>query len=122
MTKNIRDKGHAFERELAAYINSTTGLEASRTCLTQSQFDASQGNCDLIGTPSLAIEAKRVERLNFPEAFRQAQRNSEPHEIPVVINRRNRQPTGESYCLLKLDDFLKLYTAYLKTEGHTPCP
>ena len=116
----IRAKGHAFERELASHINAATGLSATRTCLTQSQFNLSQGNCDLIGTPNLAIEAKRVERLNFPEAFRQAQTNAEPHEIPVVINRRSRQATGDSYCLLKLDDFLTLYKAYLKQESLCP--
>jgi len=78
------------------------------------------GGADLLGVPDLFVEAKRVERLNFHDALRQAERNIEKTkspDAPVVINRKNRMATGESLCLLRLDDFLKYYKAYLKQEG-----
>ena len=78
------------------------------------------GGADINGVPDLFIEAKRVERLNFLDAIRQAERNKQKTnspEIPVVINRRNRMTTGESLCLVRLDDFLKLYRSYLRETG-----
>lgn len=78
------------------------------------------GGADLNGVPELFIEAKRVERLNFLDAIRQVERNKQKTnspEIPVVINRRNRMTTGESLCLVRLDDFLKLYSSHLREIG-----
>ena len=78
------------------------------------------GGADILGTPNLFIEAKRVERLNFHDALRQAERNIDKTKSPdaaVVINRKNRMQTGDSLCLLRLDDFLRYYRAYLLQEG-----
>jgi len=36
--------------------------------------------------------------------------------MPVVITRRNRQETGESLCIVKLDDFLELYKLLLRDK------
>ena len=79
------------------------------------------GGSDVLGTPELFIEAKRVERLNFHDAMRQAERNiktSNSPDVPIVVNRKNRMTTGDSLCLIRLDDFLKFYLAFLKQEGH----
>lgn len=111
--KTIRAKGHAFERELAKFFRKHTGLEVHRTCLTQQFHDRSQGQEDLTGLPHLSIEAKRVEKLDFPGALRQAQANSPPGSIPVVINRRNRQEIEDAYTLIRLEDFIELYLAWL---------
>jgi hypothetical protein len=35
------------------------------------------------------------------------------------VNRRSSMKTGESLCLIRLDDFLKYYLAYLQREGLT---
>ena len=70
--------------------------------------------------PDLFVEAKRVERLNFMDAIRQAERNSQETnspETPIVINRRNRMTTEESICFLRLKDFMKYYNAYLQLTG-----
>ena len=112
--KTIRAKGHAFERELAKYFRDKTGLEVRRTCLTQQFHDRSQGQEDLTGLPRLSIEAKRVEKLDFPGALRQAQANAPADSIPVVVNRRNRQAIEEAYVLLSLSDFTTLYASYLQ--------
>ena len=78
------------------------------------------GGADILGVPELFVEAKRVERLNFHDALRQAERNADKtksSDTPIVINRKNRQPTGDSLCLVRLDEFLKFYKAYLVQQG-----
>lgn len=121
MTTSSKRKGDGYERELAAYINENTGLStAHRAPLSGGGMVGLSGGADINGVPDLFIEAKRVERLNFLDAIRQAERNKQKTnspEIPVVINRRNRMTTGESLCLVRLDDFLKLYRSYLRETG-----
>lgn len=48
---------------------------------------------DLIGLPGVHIECKRVERLNVPEAMKQAIRDAERFQdgAPAVFHRRNRE-------------------------------
>jgi len=114
-------KGSNYERELACYINTATGLEASRAPLSGGGLVDMPAICDIIGTPGLFIEAKRVERLNSRRALEQAERNateSYAPEHPVVIERRNYERTGDSLVHMRLDDFLELYKHYLKnTHG-----
>ena len=121
MSNPQKQKGDNYERELASYINKHTGLDSTRAPLSGGgAIGVLSGGADLLGVPGLFIEAKRVERLNFHDAMRQAERNRESREtddIPVVINRKNRMPTGDSLCLLRLDDLLTFYKAYLKQEG-----
>lgn len=113
-------KGDKYERELAAYINEKTGLESFRAPLSGGGNVGMSGGADILGTPELFIEAKRVERLNFHDAMRQAEKNVDITRsscTPIVINRKSRMSTGDSLCLLRLDEFLKYYNAYLKLEG-----
>jgi hypothetical protein len=122
MTKAHKRKGDAYERELAAYINDATGLNCSRAPLSGGGKVGMHGTADLIGTPALFVEAKRVERLNFHDALRQAETNISKTNsmcMPLVVNRRSRMKTGESLCLLRLDDLLKLYRCYLVLNGYT---
>ena len=79
------------------------------------------GGADILGVPDIFVEAKRVERLNFHDALRQAEGNivkTKSDDCPLVINRKSRMKTGDSLCLLRLDDFLKFYRSYLKEKGH----
>ena len=73
MSKAHKVKGDKYERELAAHINDATGLNSSRAPLSGGGKVGMHGTADLIGTPALFIEAKRVERLNFHDAMRQAE-------------------------------------------------
>lgn len=116
------DRGKRYERELADYLTTTTGHVVRRTSITQQIFDRRRGNPDLIGLPLLALEAKRVENLNFRAALRQSARNAAPGELPVVITRRDRESTGESVVFLHLDDFLHLYNLALTAAGLVPKP
>lgn len=120
--RGMKAKGDAFERELAAYINKVLGSEmCSRAPLSGGGVVGQlSGGADLIGPPDIFVEAKRVERLSFPDAMAQAETNiikTGSAEIPVVINRRNRQATGDAYTLMRLDAFLVFYVAYLKVTG-----
>ena len=115
-------KGDKYERELGKYFNEVLGIEtAHRAPLSGGGFVGNMvGGADVIGVPDLFIEAKRVERLNFMDAVRQAEGNRDKTnspEVPIVINRRNQMTTGQSLCVLRLDDFIKFYKVYLETTG-----
>lgn len=119
MSKQKR-KGDDFERELAAYINEKVGISCFRAPLSGGGKVGMVGGTDILGAPELFIEAKRVERLNFHDALRQAEGNigkTASQDRAVVINRRSREPTGRSLVLLRLDDFLSLYRGYLIRHG-----
>ena len=79
------------------------------------------GGADILGTPSIFIEAKRTERLNVREALRQAEGNIEKTrspEAPVVVTRRNREPLDDSLVVMRLKDWKEFYKAFLQREGH----
>ena len=63
---------------------------------------------DLTGLPGVHIECKRVERLNVPEAMKQAIRDAEKfHDgAPTLFHRRSREPW---LVTMKLEDWLSLY-------------
>jgi hypothetical protein len=119
----MKTKGDRFERELAAHLNQecyTVTQSAYRAPLSGGGFVMSSGGADLVGTPDLFVEAKRVERCNFKEAMRQAERNAidtKSPETPIVINRMNHMKIKDSYCVLRLENFIKYYNAWLKQEG-----
>jgi hypothetical protein len=123
MTTPSKRKGDTFERELAAHLSAKTGLTIQRAPLSGGGFVGGlAGGADLMGTPGLHIEAKRVEKLSFPAALAQAYASvakTGAPEAPVVINRRSRQSLDDAYVLLDLKSFLPLYNAWLREQGHT---
>ena len=53
------------------------------------------------------------------ESMRQVCENietSKSDSMPVVITRRNREATGDSLCVLKLDDFIELYRILINSK------
>jgi len=121
--KGLKAKGDKFERELAKHMATATGLVIERAPLSGGGcIGQLSGGADLIGTTGLHIEAKRVEKLNFLDAMRQAERSIEKQnapEFPVVVNRRNHMALGESVVAMRLDQFLVLYSGWLANEGIT---
>ena len=125
MTSKQKTKGSNFERELAAWMNERLGTtDIKRAPLSGGgniqTSGMAFGGADLMNTPRIFVEAKRVEKLNFPDAYRQVQRNAKDvnsPNIPVVINRRSYQKTHESYVLLNLDDFMTLWESHLLFRG-----
>ena len=75
------------------------------------------GNADLLGTPEIFVETKRVEKLAWRDALAQAERNvrgKKIDQIPIVITRRNREATEDSVVFLRLSAFSELYQAFLR--------
>jgi hypothetical protein len=82
-------------------------------------FDKAKGSTDLFGLPHLAVEAKRTETFRLTEFMEQAVRNANS-DIPVIIHRMSKQKLPHSSVILRLEDFTKIYDAYLKYHGFRP--
>lgn len=121
MSSPQKNKGSAYEREVADFMTQQLGIDVRRTPLSGSfSFVPGSGSADLTGTPDLWCELKRVERFNVHDAMAQAKRGCFAHnntDMPVVITRRNRQSLPQSLCTMELADFLKIYNGYLKSIG-----
>jgi Holliday junction resolvase len=130
--RSPKQRGDTYERELAAFISAHTGLEVSRAPLSGGGKVGLAGGADLIGTPGLFVEAKRVEKLAYREAMRQAETNivkTRSPESPIVITRKNLEATEDSIVMLRLKDFIPFYLAHLTAQGfirsspnQTPAP
>ena len=103
MGKSSQRKGRDGERELRDILQ---GYGYQVECGEPVSFGAVP---DLVGLPGIHIECKRVEKLNIPEAMRQAVRDSERFRdgMPALFHRRNRQPW---LVTMRLDDWMKVYT------------
>ena len=72
------------------------------------------------GTPFIHIEAKRTEKFAPYAAMRQAEESlskSKSGEFPVVTNRKNNMKMGESLVVMRADDWVVMYQAYLREHG-----
>ena len=120
--KAPKRKGDGYERELAKYFNEKVfGGEdkVQRAPLSGGGAVKSSGGSDLKNTPYIFVEAKRTEKFQIHQSMRQAEDNieiSKSNDMPIVITRRNRTETGDSLCVLKLDDFLKMYQLLVKEK------
>ena len=95
-------KGADGERELAALLREY-GYPVERG------GSPSLGKvADLSGLPGVHIEVKRVERLNVPEAMKQAMRDADKfHDgAPTLFHRRSREPW---LVTMRLQDWISLY-------------
>lgn len=121
--KSPKQKGDRFERELADYLRDRVGLaDCHRVPLSGGGVGVGRATGDLEGTPLISIEAKAVQNLSVREALRQSKRNASPGDLPVVINRRNRESTDDAVVSLRLTDFCDLYIAALRYFGHLKEP
>jgi len=117
--RGSKQKGDRYERDLAEYFNEQCGISSHRTPL--SGGGRKEALADLIGTPGIAIEAKRVEKINLTEFMTQAVRNC-GNDLPVVITRRNKQSLENSYVFMRLHEWMALYRAFLTQQGYGPRP
>jgi len=117
--RGSKQKGDRYERDLAEYFNEQCGISSHRTPL--SGGGRKEALADLIGTPGIAIEAKRVEKINLTEFMTQAVRNC-GNDLPVVITRRNKQSLENSYVFMRLHKWMALYRAFLTQQGYGPRP
>lgn len=115
--RGAKAKGDNYERELAAYINKEIfhgESVVSRTPLSGGGVHT--GKADLEGLKYLSVEAKRTEKFSPDAAMRQAEAAAGDKNIPVVITRKSNVATGDSWVMLKLSDFLKIYRDHLRNE------
>lgn len=116
--RGSKAKGSNYERELAAYLNAALGLNARRALL--SGGGRNDGGSDLDGTPLIHVEAKRTETFAPYAALGQAEesiKKSNANVVPVVMQRRNNMATGESLVVMRVDHWLKFYSAFLREQG-----
>lgn len=116
--RGAKAKGSDYERELAAHINETVGLNARRALL--SGGGRNDGGADIEGTPLIHIEAKRTETFSPYAAMEQAElaiSKAREKSMPVVIQRRNNMKTGKSMVVMRMDDWMQMYSALLEKKG-----
>lgn len=101
---NSKRKGVEGEREWAKFCREQGFKDARRG----QQYSGIEGE-DVVGLPGIHQEVKRVERLNVSDAIRQAIRDKEEEDIPIVAHRKNRE---EWLVTMTADDWFKLYKAW----------
>lgn len=104
MGKSQQRKGRGGEIELA-------GILQGYGYQTEPGAPVSFGKTpDLVGLPGVHIECKRVEKLNVPEAMKQAVGDSEKlgDGVPALFHRRNRE---EWLVTMRLTDWIEIYSA-----------
>ena len=110
MGKSSQRKGRAGELELVRVLNDN-GIPA------RPGNPVSYGSTpDLTGIPGIHAECKRVERLNVPEALKQAVRDADKFGdgIPTLFHRRNRE---EWLVTMRLNDWVKVYNQWILKTG-----
>jgi hypothetical protein len=116
-------KGDKYEVDLAKWFNENIFNEerCQRAPLSGGgKIGLQAGGADILGTPDVFIEAKRVERLNVRDAMRQAERNidqTKSPEAPVVVTRRNQEALDDSLVVMRLKDWRHMYAALLEKRG-----
>lgn len=114
--RGAKAKGDKYERELAEYFNHECGLNSHRTPL--SGGGRKEALADLLGTPGIAIEAKRTEKVQLADFMAQAVKNCGA-DLPVVITRKNQQAIEDSFVFMQLKEWMDLYRAFLSQQGYT---
>lgn len=102
-------KGAEGERELAALLREYGYSVERGGSLSFGEVP------DLTGLPGVHIEVKRVERLNVPEAMKQAIRDAPKFGgTPALFHRRNREPW---LVTMRLSDWLEMYQKVPHKKG-----
>ena len=97
MGKLQRDRGAAFENELANYLTEVTGIKHKRIL-----GQARDAGSDILYR-GYVIEAKRRRELAFEKWFTQAINSKQGK--PVVVARADH---GISYAILPFEEFVRL--------------
>lgn len=113
-----KQKGDKFEREVAEYIATRTGLPARRAPMSGSGGFTHLGDRrDLLGTPGFYIDCKRTEALRYKDhifGVWEEHAAAKTGDVPLVITRRNQMETSDSLVIMKLSDFVDIYKRLLQ--------
>lgn len=107
---NSCKKGKRGEREAAKVLTELLGYE----CRRGQQHSGVEGR-DVVGPEGLHVEVKRNERLNVEAALRQAERDAQRDDVPIVMHRRN----GDDWKItLRAKDITRLAGLVYLTMAH----
>lgn len=102
MAINSRQKGARFERTLAGIFRDNGYSDARRG----QQFCGANGDADVVGLPSIHVEAKAVEKLNLYDAMAQAKKDARAGEIPAVFHKKNHH---NILVTMEIEQWFRLY-------------
>lgn len=108
--RKSRNKGAAWEREVAKVLTNVTGT-ACRRQLRQYQI----GGSDIETKLPIAVECKTGYRISVAAAIEQAEKNAEFEEIPFVWVKQNRKGKGPlRYIVISEEHFLPMLMEFLR--------
>ena len=94
MSKYGRQKGHSFERSLARELREM----GYKDCITRrdargGSWSLSDDGRDLVGTPGLAIQCKRLQAYCSVSTIEEIIDYPKEKEIRIVVTKANNKPT-----------------------------
>lgn len=122
MGRSSREKGKRGEREFAAFLRDL-GLEARRT----QQFSGKEGTADVSSSlDGVHIEVKRYAGIAALRFLEQAERDSNPMDLPCVAMREDRGEWTMMFRAKHLEEMASKIVAALAmsrgTSGSSPTP
>ncbi len=106
MTINSKEKGKRGEREFALLCRDY-GIKKARR---GQQYSGIEGR-DVVGLQGIHVEVKRAERINVEKALKQAEKDNQGKDMPIVAHRRNREKWKVT---MRATDWLKLYKHWIE--------
>jgi Holliday junction resolvase len=98
-------KGDNFERQVAALLSESLGLDAQRVLLS-----GQRGEGDIQGVPFVHIECKRQEQTRLSQWFDHEQHKANGKPL-VIVHKKSREPI---MVTMILDDWIELFSKTLK--------
>lgn len=106
-----RQKGKRGEREAAAELGALLGVTGRRGV----QYQGSPDSPDIVLEGArIAVECKRVERLNLWAAVEQAREDAKPGHVPIVWHRPSRR---DSVIVVETSRLLDLAREVVRIAG-----
>lgn len=105
-----RNKGAAWEREVAHILTERFGVECRRRV---KQYQV--GGSDIDTVLPIAVECKTGYRIDEPAALEQARAAAGPLELPFVYVKRNvKNGKPDRYIVIHEQDFLPILIEHLR--------
>ena len=108
VTTPQKAKGSAFERDVAKYLADHGFPYAERRYGAGNTMDKG----DINGLPGLVVECKNTQRIDIPGFLQEAEierANAKADYGIAVVKRRGTGDAGQSYVLMTLESFARLW-------------
>lgn len=112
--RSARQKGFAFEREIASTLDEIDKDVNFKRGLGQTRGGGEE-IADIISdnetlNNKIHIECKRQKRVSIPAAMRQAMADVKACQMPIAITKSDRE---EIYVTMRLNDWLEMFKLWL---------